>query len=531
MNIWTGDGFKDIPADRMGPRMRYKASIDEILSEPYDFDLVKPCVESKVFGIGVEAYTAGSAEFALSYAAMNRDRCIPLMDNGHYHPTEVVSDKIPALLAFFPEIALHITRGVRWDSDHVVLFDDETKEIAKEIVRCGGLEGRVKIALDYFDASINRIFAWGDGLPQRAEGAALRAFAAHRADAGAAGRGALHGADAVRRAAQDAAVPGGLGALLRGAGRPRGGRRVVRHRAGLRARRALRARLSAALNNGYRSEDDENDDRYSGDPRLYAQCNDGWQQGWHERNGGNLTYRMRPEEVEACRPFFTAPREWNEMGVAAEKPRRRVLYHDGSGKFLRNVQDDPAHNIGIVEINGAGDRWRIVWGLEDGARPTSEFPSHFLNHSVRKAATGGAYRVIYHAHTPNLIAMTYILPLTARDFTRALWQSATECPVVFPGGVGVVEWMVPGGADIAVATSELMKRYDAAVWAHHGPVRVRTGFRHRVRPDAHDREGGADLHAGAFGRRREDPPGTITDDNLRAIAREFGVTLNEEFLD
>ena len=163
MNIWTGDGFKDIPADRMGPRMRYKASIDEILSEPYDFDLVKPCVESKVFGIGVEAYTAGSAEFALSYAAMNRDRCIPLMDNGHYHPTEVVSDKIPALLAFFPEIALHITRGVRWDSDHVVLFDDETKEIAKEIVRCGGLEGRVKIALDYFDASINRIFAWVTG--------------------------------------------------------------------------------------------------------------------------------------------------------------------------------------------------------------------------------------------------------------------------------------------------------------------------------------------------------------------------------
>ena len=160
MNIWTGDGFKDIPADRMGPRVRYKEAIDEILSEPYNFDMVKPCIESKVFGIGVEAYTVGSAEFALSYAAMNRDKCIPLMDNGHYHPTEVVSDKIPALLAFFPEIALHITRPIRWDSDHVVLLDDETKEIAKEIVRCGGLEGRVNISLDYFDASINRISAW-----------------------------------------------------------------------------------------------------------------------------------------------------------------------------------------------------------------------------------------------------------------------------------------------------------------------------------------------------------------------------------
>lgn len=160
MNIWTGDGLKDIPGDRLGPRVRYREAIDEILSESYDFNLVKPCIESKVFGIGVEAYTVGSAEFALSYAAMNRNKCIPLMDNGHYHPTEMVSDKIPALLAFFPEIALHVTRPIRWDSDHVVLFDDETKEIAREIVRCGGLDGRVNIALDYFDASINRVSAW-----------------------------------------------------------------------------------------------------------------------------------------------------------------------------------------------------------------------------------------------------------------------------------------------------------------------------------------------------------------------------------
>ena len=161
MNIWTGDGFKDIPSDRLGPRQRYKESIEEILSEPFDKSLVKPCVESKVFGIGVEAYTVGSAEFALSFAAMH-EGCLPLMDNGHYHPTEVVSDKIPALLAFFPEIALHITRPIRWDSDHSVLFDDETKEMAKEIVRCNALE-RVYMALDYFDASINRISSWAVG--------------------------------------------------------------------------------------------------------------------------------------------------------------------------------------------------------------------------------------------------------------------------------------------------------------------------------------------------------------------------------
>ncbi len=162
MNIWTGDGFKDIPADRMGPRVRYKESIEAILAEPFDKNLVKPCVESKVFGIGVESYTAGSAEFSLTFAATH-DGCLPLMDNGHYHPTEVVSDKIPALLAFFPEVALHVTRGVRWDSDHVLILDDETKEIAKEIVRCDALD-RVYIALDYFDASINRIAAWVVGM-------------------------------------------------------------------------------------------------------------------------------------------------------------------------------------------------------------------------------------------------------------------------------------------------------------------------------------------------------------------------------
>lgn len=179
MNIWTGDGYKDVPADRMGPRMRYKEAIEEILSEPFDRDKVKPCVESKVFGIGVESFTAGSAEFTLSFAATH-EGCLPLMDNGHYHPTEVVSDKIPALLCFYPEIALHITRPVRWDSDHVVLFDDETKEIAKEIVRCDGLD-RVYMALDFFDASINRISAWTVGI-RSWEKALLNALCTPNAD-------------------------------------------------------------------------------------------------------------------------------------------------------------------------------------------------------------------------------------------------------------------------------------------------------------------------------------------------------------
>ena len=161
MNIWIPDGYKDIPADRLSPRARFKASLDEILDTPYDKSKVYVTLESKVFGIGVESYTVGSAEFCLSYS--DYKGITPLMDNGHYHPTEVVSDKISSLLLFNEKIALHVTRSVRWDSDHVVIFDDETKEIAKEIVRNDALD-RVFIATDYFDASINRISAWVTGV-------------------------------------------------------------------------------------------------------------------------------------------------------------------------------------------------------------------------------------------------------------------------------------------------------------------------------------------------------------------------------
>ncbi len=156
-NIWIPDGYKEIPADRMGPRQRLKESLDEILSVKYDKKYLIDTVESKVFGIGVEAYTVGSHEFYMNYAAKND--CLCLLDNGHYHPTEMVSDKIPSMLLFADKVALHVTRPMRWDSDHVVIFDDELKEIAKEIVRCDALD-KVIIGLDYFDASINRIAAW-----------------------------------------------------------------------------------------------------------------------------------------------------------------------------------------------------------------------------------------------------------------------------------------------------------------------------------------------------------------------------------
>ena len=160
VNYWMPDGLKDYPADRIGPRRRMAESLDAIFAAGYDKTKVIPTLESKVFGIGVEAYTVGSAEFCLSYSLTHG--ITPLVDNGHYHPTEMVSDKISSLLLFSDRMAMHVTRPMRWDSDHVVSYDDETREMMKEAVRCG--LDKVLLATDYFDASINRVSAWITGV-------------------------------------------------------------------------------------------------------------------------------------------------------------------------------------------------------------------------------------------------------------------------------------------------------------------------------------------------------------------------------
>lgn len=156
-NIWIPDGLKNPPIDRLSPRKRLKESLDEIFSEPVNQQWIIDSLESKVFGIGLEAYTVGSAEFYTNYCATNQ--CINLIDNGHYHPTEDIADKLSSMLLFKDKLALHVTRNVRWDSDHVVLLDDSLKSLMNEIVRCNALD-KVIIGLDYFDASINRIAAW-----------------------------------------------------------------------------------------------------------------------------------------------------------------------------------------------------------------------------------------------------------------------------------------------------------------------------------------------------------------------------------
>ena len=262
-------------------------------------------------------------------------------------------------------------------------------------------------------------------------------------------------------------------------------------------------------------------------------CNDGWLQGWHERNGGNLTYRMTTAEVEAARPFFyDNPSSWVAMGVQADNLAGSFFVTTGAGRYMRNVELDPARNVGIVEINRAGDAWRLVWGLRDGGKPTSEFASHFMNHSVRVAASRGTCRVLYHAHPESVIALTKVMPLDARTITRALWKAMTECVMLFPAGVGVTGTMVPGGIELARATGELMKTYEAVIWANHGlfcsgpDFDSAFGLMHAIQKAA-SIHGQALMMNGGSG----EFANTISDDDLRAIGRAYNLAINEAFLD
>ena len=253
----------------------------------------------------------------------------------------------------------------------------------------------------------------------------------------------------------------------------------------------------------------------------------GYEMGWHELNGGNLSYRMKEEDMKEVKGFLTFDHPWVEIGVTVPKVGSEFFLVTGSGKFFGNVERDPEANLAIIEIDEQGKKYRIVWGLCEGGRPTSELPSHLMNHEVKKAATNGEHRVIYHAHPKNLIALTFVLPLKDEVFTREIWEMMTECPVVFPEGIGVVSWMVPGGNEIAAATSELMKKYHIAVWAHHGLFCSGENF-DKAFGLMHTVEKSADILVKvlSMGGKRQ----TITVQNFRDLATAFDVTLDEKAL-
>lgn len=195
---------------------------------------------------------------------------------------------------------------------------------------------------------------------------------------------------------------------------------------------------------------------------------DGWLQGWHECHGGNLSYRMKMEEVQAVREELRSGGQWISLPVSVPGLAGDYFLVTGSGKFMRNMTIDPEDSFGMIEVNGAGDAYRIVWGLTGGGRPTSELPAHLMNQEVKKWAEGREYRVIYHAHPANIIALSFILPLKDEVFTRELWEMEPECAMTFPSGMGVLPWMVPGTAEIAERTCRMMEEYDVVLWAQHG---------------------------------------------------------------
>lgn len=195
---------------------------------------------------------------------------------------------------------------------------------------------------------------------------------------------------------------------------------------------------------------------------------DGWRLGWHECHGGNLSFRLTEEEVAEVREELKTDGAWTKLPVSVPELAGDFLYVTGSGKFMRNMTLDPEDSFGMIEIGKDGGSYRIVWGLAGGGSPTSELPAHLMNQAVKKRVTDGRYRVIYHAHPANIIALSFILPLKDEIFTRELWEMEPECAMTFPSGMGVLPWMVPGTAKIAELTCSMMEEYDVVLWAQHG---------------------------------------------------------------
>lgn len=259
---------------------------------------------------------------------------------------------------------------------------------------------------------------------------------------------------------------------------------------------------------------------------------DAVQKDWHERNGGNLSYRIRRDEIDFIRLQFprelATPSEWIPIGVSVPDLAEEFFLVTGSGKFLQNVSEAPDENLAIAQIDSTGEKYAIVWGLVKGGRPTSEFPTHLMNHAIKKRTTNDRHRIIYHAHPVDTIALTFVLPLTSRVFTRELWSMITECPVIFPEGVGVLPWMIPGGREIAEATGKLMEEFNVVIWAHHGVFCSGATFDEAFGlMDTIEKAAEVAVKVMSMGGKKN----YITTKNLKDLAREFNITLNPEMLD
>lgn len=201
---------------------------------------------------------------------------------------------------------------------------------------------------------------------------------------------------------------------------------------------------------------------------MIKATSDMWLKGWDERNGGNVSLRLTEQEVVPFKGAFHAKPRYIATTEPVKELANQYFLVTGSGKFFRNVALAPADNLGLVHIDSEGHGYSIVWGFVNGAVPTSEFAAHFQSHITRMQTTNGANRVITHCHATNIIALSYVLPPDSASFTRQLWEMSTECLVVFPDGIGVMPWMVPGTDSIGLGTAEQMKQHSLVLWPFHG---------------------------------------------------------------
>lgn len=197
-------------------------------------------------------------------------------------------------------------------------------------------------------------------------------------------------------------------------------------------------------------------------------CHEGWLKGWHERNGGNLSYRLSTQELEAFLPYLSSKDEYHPLGENLAVLAEDFFLITGSGKYMKNVISDPESNIGMVQIHPNGNAYRKVWGFKGGAHPSSELLSHLMSHAVKKEKMAESSCALLHAHPANIIALSFVLPLNEEIITRELWEMLSECIVVFPEGLGVLPWILPGSVQLAKATQTLMEQFNAVLWAHHG---------------------------------------------------------------
>ncbi|GME42957.1 MULTISPECIES: rhamnulose-1-phosphate aldolase [unclassified Pantoea] len=201
---------------------------------------------------------------------------------------------------------------------------------------------------------------------------------------------------------------------------------------------------------------------------MVKATSDMWLKGWDERNGGNVSLRLLEEEVKPFAADFCKEPRCIELTQPAPALANDWFLVTGSGKFMRNVQLDPADCLALLQVDDKGLSCKIHWGLSKGGLPTSELASHFQSHAVRKAVSKGADRVIMHCHATNFMALSYVVEMDSARFTRLLWEGSTECLVVFPDGVGVLPWMVPGTDEIGTATAGQMQSHTLVMWPFHG---------------------------------------------------------------